>query len=109
MNRTIKELAEMNGRVYVYFADIETGNKFMAQAESEGFTFADGVKPTERDWDNIMAINRDMTINFVGTNGKIAFGCGVKNMGNKELIRIDFKKYSAGDKDYFFNLNRSKS
>lgn len=103
MNRTIKELAKQNGRVYVYLADTETGNKFMTQAESEGFTFADGIKPTERCYAEIMAVNRDITINFVGTNGRIAFGSGVKTVGNEELIRVDFKKYSAGDEDYFFS------
>lgn len=101
-NRTIKELANKNGRVYVYLGDVETGNRFMAQAENEGFTFADGAKPTERCYAEIMAVNHDITINFVGTNGRIAFGSGTKTIGDEELIRIDFKKYIDGDNDYSF-------
>lgn len=93
MNRTIKELAKKNGRVYVYLEDPDTGNQFMKQAESEGFTFTDGAKPTERFYAEIMAVNSDITINFVGMNGRIAFGSGARTVGNEELIRVDYKKY----------------
>lgn len=105
MERTIKELARMNGRVYVYLKDSEIGNQFMKQAESEGFTFADGTKPTERCYSEIMAINHDITINFVGVNGRIAFGSGAKKAGNEELIRVDYKKYIAGDRSYIYDGN----
>lgn len=105
MNRTIKELVKKNGRVYVYLGDSETGNQFMKQAESEGFTFTDGAKPTERCYAEIMAVNRDITINFVGMNGRIAFGSGAKTIGNEELIRIDYKKYIARDRKYIYDGN----
>lgn len=105
MNRTIKELVKKNGRVYVYLGDSETGNQFMKQAESEGFTFTDGAKPTERCYAEIMAVNRDITINFVGMNGRIAFGSGAKIIGNEVLIRIDYKKYIAGDRKCIYDGN----
>lgn len=105
MNRTLKELVKKNGRVYVYLEDSEIGNQFMQQAEDEGFTFTDGVKPTERCYAEIMAVNRDVTINYVGINGRIAFGSGVKTIGNEDLIRIDYKKYIAGDSKYIYNGN----
>lgn len=105
MNRTIKELVKKNGRVYVYLGDSETGNQFMKQAESEEFTFTDGAKPTERCYAEIMAVNRDITINFVGINGRIAFGSGAKTIGNEELIRVDYKKYIAGDRNYIYDGN----
>ena len=88
MNRTIKELVKKNGRVYVYLGDSETGNQFMKQAESEGFTFTDGAKPTERCYAEIMA-----------------FGSGAKTIGNEELIRVDYKKYIAGDRKYIYDGN----
>lgn len=83
----------MNGRVYVYLANSDVGEKFLLQAEQEGFTFTDGAKPTERCYAEIMSVNRDITINFVGMNGRIAFGSGAKTIGNETLIRIDFEKY----------------
>ncbi len=100
MERTIKNLANMDGRVYVFLENVEIGEKFLQQAESEGFTFGDGAKPTERCYAEIMAVNGDLTINFVGTNGRIAFGGGAATVGGKKLIRIDFKKYVAGVENY---------
>ena len=93
MSKTIRSLSEQDGRVYVYLANSAIGEKFLQQAEQEGFTFGDGVKPTERDYDEIMAINHNHTINYVGFVGKIAYGSGAKTIGDEELIRIDFEKY----------------
>ena len=98
--RTIKNLSKLNGRVYVYLANAGIGHRFLQQAETEGFTYGDGVKPTEREYAEIMAINHDGTLNFVGTNGRIAYGSGVRHVGDKQLIRIDFEKYLSGDNDY---------
>ena len=104
-NRTIKNLAKQKGRVYVYLANKEIGDKFINQAEAEGFTFEDGVSPTnhERGYETIMAINHNGTLNYVGTSGRIAFGGGFKKIGEERLIRVDFEKYIAGDEDYNFN------
>ena len=98
--RTIRNLSKLNGRVYIYLANAEIGHRFMQQAESEGFTFKDGEKPTERGYEEIVAINHDGTLNFVGTNGRIAYGSGANQVGGEQLIRIDFEKYLSGDNDY---------
>ena len=98
--RTIKNLSKLNGRVYVYLANAEIGRRFLQQAESEGFTFKDDAKPTERGYEEIMAINHDGTLNFVGTNGRIAYGSGAKRIGDEQLIRIDFEKYLSHNSDY---------
>lgn len=103
MERTIKNLANMDGRVYVFLENVEIGEKFLQQAESEGFTFGDGAKPTERCYAEIMAVNGDLTINFVGTNGRIAFGGGAKSVGGEKLIRVDYRKYAAGEQDYEYH------
>ena len=100
--RTITELSQKNGRIYVYFANVAIGEKFMQLAEDEGFTFCDGAKPTERCYAEIMAVNGNKTINFVGANGRIAFGSGVKKIGNDDLIRVDFQKYITGAEDYVY-------
>ncbi len=100
--RTISGLAKLNGRVYVYLANAEIGNRFLRQAEAEDFTYRDGVKPTERGCSTIMAVNRDKTINFVGTNGYIAFGSGTKTVGSEQMIRIDGEKYLSGADEYLY-------
>ena len=89
-----------DGRVYVYLADEETGNRFLSMAEDEGFTFADGAAPTKREYAEVMAVNRDKTLNYVGAVGRIAFGAGAETVGGERLIRVDFKKYAVGDGDY---------
>ena len=100
--RTITELSKKNGRVYVYLANVAIGEKFLQQAEDEGFTFADGAKPTERCYAEIMAVNRDITINFVGMNGRIAFGSGAETVNGQKLLRVDFEKYANGESDYLY-------
>lgn len=89
----IRKLAAQDGRVYVYLADEATGRQFLEQAEQEGFTFCDGVKPTQRHWSDLMAVNRDGTINYVGTSGRIAWSNGAKTTGGETLIRVDYRRY----------------
>ena len=93
MSKTVKELAVLNGRVYVYLANPQIGNQFLQDAENEGFTFEDGAKPTSRNYDMIMAINHNLTLNYVGAVGHIAFGSGTTKIGNEDMIKIDYEKY----------------
>lgn len=90
--KTIKSLlSEYCGdRIYVYLHNERIAKLFMKNAEEEGFTFEDGVKPTERGCSNIIAINEDMTINYVGFVGHMAYQCADK-IGDKKLIRIDYR------------------
>ena len=83
--KTIKEVASMGERVYVYLKDEETAMSFLHQAESEGFTFGDGVKPTDRHWSDLYAMHTDGTLNYVGTNGRIHYGSGAD-----EIVRIEY-------------------
>ncbi len=83
-------LSEHKGRIYIYLATAEIGKQFLQDAENEGFTFADGVKPTEREPDSIFAINDDMTINYVGFIGHMAYGAAEK-IGNRPLVKIDYR------------------
>ena len=100
--KTIFELSQLEGRVYVYLANVAVGEQFMKQAEDEGFTFGDGATPTERCYAEVMAVNKDKTINYVGTNGRIAFGAGAKKIGDQDLIRVDFAKYLTGEENYYY-------
>lgn len=93
MSKTIRSLSEQDGRAYVYLANSVIGEKFLQQAEQEGFTFGDGEKPTRRHYAELMAINHNLTINYVGFIGRMAYGSGAKTIGNEKLIRIDFEKY----------------
>lgn len=74
--KTIKDLASTGERVYVHLKDEETAMSFLRQAESEGFTFGDGMKPTERHWSDLYAIHPDGTMNYVGSVGRIEYASG---------------------------------
>ena len=83
--KTIKELASLGERVYVYLKDEETAQRFLHDAETEGFTFGDGVKPTDRHWSDLCAIHPDGTLNYVGTIGRIEYDSGADS-----VMRIDY-------------------
>lgn len=91
MSRIKFLLSTYTGKIYVYLATEDVGKQFLQDAENEGFTFCDGINPTERTSANIMAINRDMTINYVGTVGRIAFQAANK-IGNDPLVKIDYRE-----------------
>lgn len=97
--RTVSDLTKMDGRVYVYLCNDTVRRKFLLDAETEGFTFGDGENPTKRPMDDIYAVNRNHTLNFIGWAGHMAyhnpravFGIG--------LIRVDYEKYILGFMDY---------
>lgn len=91
MKRISSLLSEYDGRIYIFLEDEKTKNKFVKQAILEGFTFSDGVNLSSRSIDNIIAINRNLTVNFVGTIGRIAFQCADK-IGNEKLHKINYKE-----------------
>lgn len=71
--KTIKGLVKTKEKMYVYLESKELAEKFLIQAEAEGFTFGDGVKPTERHTSNLFTVYGDMTISYVGTVGHIYY------------------------------------
>lgn len=83
-------LSAYGGRIYVYLDNSDIAKQFLQDAENEDFTFCDGINPTERTPANIMAINQDMTINYVGFVGRIAYQAA-HNIGNDPLVKIDYR------------------
>ena len=83
-------LSAHTGRIYIYLATTDIGKRFLQEVENEGFMFRDGVKPTQREADSILAINNDLTINYVGFVGHVAYQAADR-IGNKPLIKIDYR------------------
>ena len=83
-------LSAHTGRIYVYLATTEIGRRFLQDAEAEGFTFADGVKPTEREPDFFFALNRNMTINYIGFIGRLAYHTADR-INDQPLIKVDYR------------------
>ena len=76
---------------------------FLAQAETEGMLFGTSAKPTDNPYATVMAINHDGTLNYVGTNGMIAFQTDTDTIGREKLIRVDYEKYVSGAEDFNFS------
>ena len=85
--KTIKELASMGERVYVYLKNKDVAQRFLSDAEIEGFTFGDGVHPTERHWSDLYAIHPDSTLNYVGSVGRIEFASGADS-----CVRVEYQE-----------------
>lgn len=84
-------LSAYSGRIYVYLDNADICKQFLQDAESEGFTFSDGIKPTQKHTSDIIAINPDATINYVGFIGRLAFQAA-KTIGNQSLVKIDYRQ-----------------
>ena len=93
--RTIKELIRNEKKVYIYLSSKAIEYRFMSDAEREGITFGDGIKPTDRQVDDIMALHDDGTICFLGWAGRMSY-----HYNKARIKRIDYKKYIDGNEDY---------
>ena len=93
--RTIKDLVKNEKKVYIYLRNSAAEYRFMYDAEREGITYGDGVKPTERPVDDIMALHNDGTICFLGWAGRMAY-----HYSKDAVKRIDYEKYINGDAEY---------
>lgn len=93
--RTIRNLINQDKKVYILLRTKAIQYRFMSDAEREGITFSDGVKPTERIADDIMALQANETICFLGWAGRICY-----HYSKDTAIRIDYEKYIDGEADY---------
>lgn len=97
MERTLTALRrEWRGDIYVWLRDAEIGQRFLQDAENEGFS-VDSDRPTTKPYAMVMALH-DGTICYVGANGMTRFQCG----DTDGFHRIDYAKYVSGAEDYRF-------
>ena len=68
---------------FIYCRSRNIAERFLADAEAEGFTFGDGKKPAEKEYDDIFSLHDDLTISYTGWAGHVLFRNAVGN-----LIRI---------------------
>ena len=76
--------------IYVHLADNQTALRFLRDAENQGFTFSDGEKPTEKHISDFFALRSDLSMNYIGVVGRIAYQCKANN-----IIRIDYAEKMA--------------
>jgi hypothetical protein len=99
-NRTINSLREnLNGKIYIYLKDRQICERFLQDAENEGYLFGK-IKPTETDGADIIALEKSKQLSYVGFVGHMAFQC--PNGVQGDFYRVDYSKYVNDEKDYFF-------
>ena len=95
--RTLTNLLNLDRRVYLYFANAAVWDIFVRQATAEGFLWSGKTKIPKKQRDDIIAMNNDMTFNYIGWAGHMRFGCS-----DDGIYRIDFAKYINGAEDYSY-------
>ncbi|MGN1480369.1 hypothetical protein [Porcipelethomonas sp.] len=91
----LKNLVKDNLKtVYVYLANADIAYRFLQDAEEEGFIFSDGTKPTEKEIDDFFAVHPNLTINYIGYIGRMAYQSHSDN-----IIRLDYEKFINGESE----------
>lgn len=98
--RTLENLLEPNCKTYLYLTDDETTRVFIQNAEAEGFTFSDGVKISKRQPEDVMVLNEDKTINFLGFADNLTFHN--PEATSTYLVRVDYRKYILGEEKFLY-------
>ena len=92
--RTLTELLKTNETVCIRLANDNLKQKFMQQAEAEGFVYRD-KNPTESQAESVMIIHADYTLGtLVGMATHMHYHYCPKEM------RVDYVRYINGLDDY---------
>ena len=100
-SRTISELCRIAvDHIYVYFRDKEVFNEFVRRA------LAEGLKCGSQDlhYTDIVALQPDGSAVCCNSVSRIAFGSGESITNN--IVRIDFEKYIAWDRDFLYRWRK---
>lgn len=93
--RTIRELVGKEEKVYILLRSKSIRYRFMADAAMEGITYGDGVPATDREVEDIMALQSDGTVCFLGWAGHMCY-----HHSEGSVLRIDYERYISGAEDY---------
>ena len=101
--KSIKSLLDLPGRIYIFFDSVETKQKFIQQALSEGVPFGDGAIITERSLADIMVLETNGTVHYPGHFGILAF-----YSRDNSITRINYAKWISGDKKFVIKKKEIK-
>ena len=91
--KNVSELGRMDGKVYLMFDSSKECALFYQMAANEGMTWTDGKSPMEKNLTNLVTINHDNQISFVGIIGRTAIQGKAKTVDGEKLIKIKFSEY----------------
>ncbi len=94
--RTLQTLTRNNPKVWIYCKDEQTQERFLSQAQEEGFKALDGRDPTDLSHHLFYGLNEDNTIGYVSNLiWSLSF-----NSPTAASPHIDYDKYISGEDDY---------
>ena len=102
--RMIKQLIQKEKKVYIILRGKSIKYRFMSDAEREGVLYADGSLPTEKEVDDIVSLQPDGTLLFLGWAGRMQL-----NAIRNHAIFVDYEKYIAGEEEYFIKYSENNS
>lgn len=90
---------EVKGKLHFWMRTPEVCRQFFKEAEKEGSFFGQCF-PTEKEVSDIIAVEPDGQLSYVGFVGRMAWQCA-GSLDN--LTRVDYEKYVRGEADYYFH------
>lgn len=97
--RNIVELSKLEGKVYVFVSTREIEQKFLSDAEAQGFLFGNGDKPTTSSGEDLYLIYSNQELSNVGIVGHLAFQSKDVTCSEKRHY-INYEKYVLGESDF---------
>ena len=78
--RTLTNLLNLDRRVYLYFANAAVWDIFVKHAAEEGFLWMGNEAITKNHYEDIIAMNNNMTFNYIGFVGHMRFGATMRDL-----------------------------
>ena len=94
--RLLKNLVEKNNQVWIYCENRDLQEKFLKQAEDEGFLALNGQKPTELFRHQLYGINDDLTMGYLSA---MIWSLTFQKCPD-HIARVDYGKYISDEDDY---------
>lgn len=99
--RTLEKLLEHDGKIFIRLKNTTVAERFLRNAEKEGFLMQNGQKPTESEHWSFYQLFHDKTIKpfgfgFAGSmlRHQIIHGTAI------DCASIDYLRYISGDENY---------
>ena len=99
--RTLEKLLEHYGKIFIRLENTTVAERFLRNAEKEGFLMQNGQKPTESEHGSFYQLFHDKTIKpfgfgFAGSmlRHQIIHGTAI------DCVSIDYLRYISGDENY---------
>ncbi len=94
--RLLKDLLKSDSTVWICCESDDSKERFLHQAEEEGFIALSGIKPTELFHHRLYGISDDMTMGYLSN---MIWNLTFRSVDDKH-VRIDYEKYMVDEEDY---------